>query len=1201
MSFPYAVSLDAAGTLYIADSVNQRIRKVVFGTIDTVAGNGTRAFAGDGAAARSAALNQPQGLAVDADGGLYIADTYNSRVRKVGAAGMITTLAGSGQYKFSGDGAAAIGASLNGPQCVAVDSAGRSYVADTLNHRVRKINAAGVITTLAGNGTQGFSGDGGPAAGAALNSSGCVTLDAAGNAYVADTGNHRVRRVAPDGTITTLAGTGVVGSSGDGGPASVATLNRPTGVAADLVGNVYIADTGNHRIRKVTAAGVISTLAGNGAPGFSGDRGPAVASSLNSPAALCLDANGNLFFADTANHRVRKIDPGGAITTIAGTGVPGDSGLGGPAEAAQLNSPAALAVDAAGRLLIADTLNHRILKVAGGIIGSVAGRGVPGFAGDGGPSGSAWLNQPMGVAVDSGGNVFVADSQNDRVRKIFTDAPPFTVFAARISFEVPAGAPATGARLLDISSVATGLPWTAAATTEDGQPWLVLSAANGAVPGSVTVSVNVTGLKPGVYRGVITFAASGASPASRTVAVDLTVQAAVSPELTAEPSEMTIEASEATAGRAVRAVRIGNAGAGGLNWTAQTEMSGAREWLHVSPASGTAWADRPASLEVSITPEELPPGVYAGAVRITSSELGQSRTLTVILLVSQPAQTILLSQTGVLFTGVENGVVIPEQSFAVLNTGQGLMRWTVQADTLSGGRWLNVSRTSGDSPADASDIPFVDVTADPASLRAGHYSGFIRVRAPAANNSPQFVTVDMNVLPAGANPGVLVRPAGLVFVAREGESSPGSQTVRLATADVHSVEVRGGVFTLDGAGWLEARPRNLRVSPGQTSTITVQPASGSLPRGEYRGTLTLLYDDGSPSQVVNVLLLVTPAAGSSKASGLGPFHSETGGCAPTKLLTVHRTLGGGFVSPAGWPTLIEALVVDDCGKFVPDATVIAGFSSGDPSLLLTSLRNGTYTGVWRPLRAAGNAIVTVRANLPPLAPAEMSVQGGVSTNPLAPTLFSGGLVNAASFAGSSVLAPGSIVSVFGANLAGGTLQVGGYEAPSFYSGGSQINAQLPFELAPNTRPQAFVRGPDFITLPETITVAAARPGVFTNSQTGQGQGVIVDVENRLVDAAAPAAAGDVVVVYCTGLGPTEPAVPSGRAAPADPLARVITPLKVSIGDREAAVRFAGLTPGFVGLYQVNVEVPAGVAPGSAVPLVLLQDGVSSNTVTMAVH
>jgi uncharacterized protein (TIGR03437 family) len=1239
LNFPYSVAVDVAGAVYIADSVNQRIRKVAGGIIYPVAGNGTRALAGDGGPASSASFNQPQGVAIDAYGNVFVGDTFNNRVRKAALGGKVSTVAGSGFYKFSGDGGAAIGASLNGPQGLAADSAGRFYLADLRNHRVRRVNAAGVIATVAGNGTQGYSGDNGPAAAAALNSPAAVALDAIGNIYVADTGNNRVRKIDANGTITALAGAGVAGYSGDGGPANIATLNRPGGVAADTAGNVYISDTGNHAIRKVSAAGVISTLAGNGVPGSSGDNGPAAVALLNSPGGLAVDSAGNLYVADTANHRVRRITSGGTISTVAGNGTAGDTGDGGAATAASLNTPGAVALDSNGALLIADTFNHRVRRVAGGVISALAGSGTAGFAGDGGPATAAALNQPLGVAVDSLGNILIADTLNDRVREVFATTPSFSVSPTSLSFSVAAGTPAVGARLVDVSSSATGLAWIAAATTESGGAWLVVSPNSGAVPASIAVSVNVAGLAPGKYRGSVLVAASAAMPPFLSVFVDLTVDAASAPTLTVEPAELTIEAPAGSNAPISRSIRVSNSGGGTLNWTAEWHSLQAVQWLSISPASGTASAGNPAPLQINVAPGSLPAGVYTGTVRVSASGTGfqpVSSDVPVTLLVAQPAQTILLSQTGLLFTGVEGGTTIPAQSFGILNTGQGLMNWTVETSTLTGGSWLGVTPASGSTQADAMEIPMVDVSASPGSLRTGRYSGLVRVRAQAANNSPQLVTVDMNVLPAGANPGVLVRPTGLIFVAREGASSPGSQTMRLATAGTRAVGVRGGVFTFDGASWLEARPRNLTLLPGESATVTVQPTLGSLTRGEYRGSLTLLFDDGSPSQVVNVLFVVAPGSAVPGSAGVParmieniPLPWVAGGdarapsdavtCAPKKLYAMLRTTVGGFSSPAGWPTPIEVQVVDDCGSSVPNATVVAAFSTGEPVLVLTSLRNGIYTGTWRPVKPAADITITVRAELSPLTAAEIRARGGVPENARAPALYSGGIVHAASFAPASPLAPGSIVSVFGRNLAtgalgaanlplptslaGATLTIAGMDVPLFYSSDGQINAQLPFELAPNTRYQAVVKISDAITVPETITVAAARPGIFTTSQDGKGQGVIMDVNNRLVDSANPAKAGDVVVVYCTGLGATNPAVRSGEPAPAppSPLARAVTPVTVTIGGQPATVQFAGLTPGLVGLYQVNVQIPSGITPGASVPLVITQDGVPSNTVTLGIR
>ena len=430
---PSDVALDAAGNLYIADAGNHRIRKVdSAGTITTVAGDGTGSYGGDGGAATAAQLSFPRGVALDGSGNLYIADMVNHRIRKVDTAGVITTVAGDVTAGYGGDGGAATAARLNSPTSVALDGSGNLYIADLWNHRIRKVDTAGVITTVAGDGTAGYGGDGAAAAAARLNLPISVALDGSGNLYIAD--NQRIRKVSSAGTITTVAGDGTEDEfgrgdyGGDGGAAVAAQLNDPTDMAPDGSGNLYIADSSNQRIRKVSSAGIISTVAGDGTQGYSGDGGAATAATqLNSPTGVALDSANNLYIADAGNHRIRKADSAGTLTTVAGDGTAGYSGAGGAAAAAQLNSPTGVALDGAGSLYIADWGNHSIRKVdSAGIIFTVAGNGTQGFGGDGGAAASAQLNSPQGVALDGSGNLYIADTSNHRIRKI-TLVPGFAL------------------------------------------------------------------------------------------------------------------------------------------------------------------------------------------------------------------------------------------------------------------------------------------------------------------------------------------------------------------------------------------------------------------------------------------------------------------------------------------------------------------------------------------------------------------------------------------------------------------------------------------------------------------------------------------------------------------------------------------------------------------------------------------------------
>jgi trimeric autotransporter adhesin len=486
---PFDVIVDASGNLYIADNFNNCIRMVSksSGVITTVAGIGMAGYYGDGGEATSATLHSPGGITLDKSGNLYIADILNHRIRMVAkSSGVITTVAGTQYNGYRGDGGQATSAELQNPEGIAVDASGNIYIADTKNNRIRMVSeSSGIITTVAGTGLGAYNGDGGPATSATLSNPRGIAVDASGNIYIADVNNNRIRMVSKSSRMmTTVAGNGTCGYSGDGELATSATLSSPQSVVLDPSGNLYIADVNNNRIRMVSkSSGIITTVAGTGTYGHSGDGGLATSATLYFPTGVTVDASGNLYIADSYNNRIRmvslpatpsaspslsstasispslqpslplslplsmSISPSSSssldstyisrssvITTVAGSGINGYRGDGGQATSATLFDPIGVTVDALGNIYIADYSNKRIRMVSkiSGIITTIAGTGGIGDGGDGGQATSATLSNPCSVTVDASGNLYIADTLNDGIRLVSKSSGIITTVAGTV-------------------------------------------------------------------------------------------------------------------------------------------------------------------------------------------------------------------------------------------------------------------------------------------------------------------------------------------------------------------------------------------------------------------------------------------------------------------------------------------------------------------------------------------------------------------------------------------------------------------------------------------------------------------------------------------------------------------------------------------------------------------------------------------------
>lgn len=568
---PHGVAAGPGGVVYVADTSNHRIRRIgADGTITTIAGTGVCGSAGDNGPALAAQLCNPQGLAVQG-GTVYVADYGYGRLRKITAdgtislvanapaanvgiagdgtlyvvgsdrlwkvdpvAGSITATAGSGSA--TGDGGPGSSAALTRVAETSVGPDGSVYAVDSLNGRVRKISPNGNITTFAGTANCAALNDGGPATNAGLCYPDGVFAAADGNVYIADTSNNRIRKVAPNGTITTVAGNGTSGFSGDNGQATAAQLSFPDDVAVATDGTIYIADSSNSRVRKVTTNGIITTIAGTGTAAYSGDGGPAVSAQLNYPYGIGIGPDNRVYIADSNNNRIRRINQDGTIVTVAGSGTCGGNvGDGGPATASNICYPDGVNVGPDGVIYFPDTGNMRIRRVGlDGTITTVAGNGVYGFNGDGGDPTAAALGDPWSVSVGPDGSLYIADTFNYRVRKISTavaQAPLLNLSSANVTVNGQQGtAPQTTS--VTVTSSIANFPLPLTAQVVSGNAWLSASLNSVSTPATLTISANPSALGPGNYNGVVNITSAPASNNPVSVGVSFVVAPAPTVSIT---------------------------------------------------------------------------------------------------------------------------------------------------------------------------------------------------------------------------------------------------------------------------------------------------------------------------------------------------------------------------------------------------------------------------------------------------------------------------------------------------------------------------------------------------------------------------------------------------------------------------------------------------------------------------------------------
>ena len=834
--------------------------------------------------------------------------------------------------------------------------------------------------------------------------------------------------------------------------------------------------------------------------------------------------------------------------------------------------------------------------------------------------------------MDSAGNLYITDTRDNRIREVLFSPPffgsPLATGTSSLSLSAASGgAPVTASLTADITAT-EGSPMAVpgmaySAEVGAGSSWLTVSPQNGSTPGLVTVTASPLNLAAGVYNGSIVLNVPLANPATQTVNVQFTVTPGVPALLSVDQTHMSFTCATTSAARSQTLI-VSNAGGGSLNFTTSIALNSgvSANWLSAAPQSGTATPGNPVALAVRADPSNLPPGTYTGSLTIQGGSAG-SLAIPITMTITANPLVMLLSQTGLTFTAVQNGGAIPPQTFGVLSLGSGTLNWVVETLTLSGGNWLSATPDSGSSDASA-PAPLVTVSVNPAGLQPGLYYGRVKVVSSGAANTPQEVVAVLQVLPAGTDVAPIVQPGSLIFTTPAGGSSPSSQDVLVYDPTGTNKSFRSGIVTLNGAGTLVTLPTDATIPPAAPVQIVVQPFAGGLNPGAYQGRVTLQFSDGRVN-AVGVTFMVTGTAGANGPAGAGtaasrgnPRDSGASSCAPTKLIPALTTLGPSFNVPVGYPTGLSALVMDDCGNPQTSGRVTVTFSNGDPPLGLTSLNNGTWQATWvSGTQSAGKpvklTVTAVETQLQISGTAE--VDGGIGPTQQQPMILPGGIVSAASPVSFTALAPGGIISIYGnlladsaapatsiplpTTLGNASVIIAGRTVPLFYASPGQINAVVPFGLNTNTAYSVLIQRDLAISSPVPIDVADGQPGVFLNG----GYAIVEDYRGTapafLVTPSAPAQAGDTLVIYCAGLGVTNPPPADGAASPSSPPAQAQAPVTVSIGGQTANVAFAGLTPTLVGLYQVNVVMPPGVTPGNAVPVTLTVSGQTSPVAIIA--
>jgi uncharacterized protein (TIGR03437 family) len=730
--------------------------------------------------------------------------------------------------------------------------------------------------------------------------------------------------------------------------------------------------------------------------------------------------------------------------------------------------------------------------------------------------------------------------------------------------------------------------------------WLKVSPSGGAAPALILVSLDPGKLTARGYSARIVITVPyDASIQPVYVTVSFTVTDSP-PMLEVSPRSLSFRATVHDTGTLVRTVIVSNVGGGGPD-RFTVSIPDSIPGMTVSPTSGQVSPGSPVAIEVRIDSQAAASAGYKGTVRFTSSDA--MIDVAVSLFVANAGAILSVDQTGMLFSYRQaQGLQIP-QVLNIYDLGDSTSSVSFTAEIVNGANWLTLTPTSGVATPGKPVAITATINTNAGQLIPRGYYALVRITANNALNSPQYVTVVLNVMPASAPPEPEPNPRGVVFITTEGAPAPPPQNVKVYASSQMPVN-----FTAAGSG-----AASLTVSPASGSITTPMPANLTITanttgmiRGIYESRVDI--EIGAVERSINVTVIVVPSGGSSASRA---EVAQSTSCTPTRIVLTETGLPNGFAVPGGFPATLSAVMNDNCGNKITGGSVVAGFSNGDPALsLVTDSTTGLYSGTWQPGGTSPQTTVTMTGTSGALNSDSIEITGAVSKNPSPPPVLAhGGTVNNAFPAGS--LSPGVVAAVFGTGLAskqdspstvplptsyeGTSLLIGASQAPLFFISGGQVNAQLPAELKGGQYSIiASVNGA--LSLPDTLNMNPVQPGIVAFAD---GHVIAQHANGKLVKSTNAAKPGETVIIYLVGMGATEPPVASGHAAPSSPLAKVVAQPVVTVDGQNAKVSFAGLTPGGVGLYQIDLKVPSSARNGG-LDLIVSQNGVEGNTTKLIV-